>query len=177
MHVKNKNHTKQNVRYGFTLYHIKIAAVYFIHQICNGNTFYIFVYHSVHFLPNTHRFTSRRPIARVGCISKQDTGAKDFSVTFKIRPTVISIGSSANLYPPPFPRNPLIIPALLIVTIILSRYFSEISCQFCNIFKGIYSPLLFSARSTITRKAYLPLVEIHTINSSCPCNKPIMQQC
>ena len=45
-------------------------------------------------------------------------------------------------------------------TMMLSRYLWDISCRSAISFSGMYSPLWCSARSTKTRSAYLPLVEI-----------------
>ena len=41
-----------------------------------------------------------------------------------------------------------------------SRYFWEISCRSATSFNGVKAPVACSARSTMTRSAYLPLVEI-----------------
>ena len=48
---------------------------------------------------------------------------------------------------------------------ICSRYFSEIPCLAAISFTLIHSPLLFNARSSMTRTAYLPLVEIFILSS------------
>ena len=48
---------------------------------------------------------------------------------------------------------------------ICSRYFSEIPCMAAISFTLIHSPLLFNARSSMTRTAYLPLVEIFILSS------------
>ena len=44
--------------------------------------------------------------------------------------------------------------------LICSRYFSEIPWRSAICFTLIYSPVLLTAKSSITRTAYLPLVEI-----------------
>ena len=48
----------------------------------------------------------------------------------------------------------------------LSRYFSEISCRSAITFSGINPSAGCSARSTMTRSAYRPLVEISMSRSS-----------
>jgi len=49
---------------------------------------------------------------------------------------------------------------------IASAYFSEISCRSAISFSGMYAPLSCSARSIITRSAYLPFVDIFKFRTS-----------
>lgn len=90
----------------------------------------------------------------------QATGARSPSVRRKISPTRYSERSFVSLYPPPFPCTPSRSPFLTRTGSICSRYFSEMLCRFAISFIGTYPVPSQPARSIITRRAYLPLVDI-----------------
>jgi len=89
---------------------------------------------------------------------RHDTGAMGPSVTRRISPTEIVSAGLASLYPPPFPWVPMTKPASFRLGMMVSRYFSDIFCSSAMSLSGVYSTPL-SASVSITRSAYLPLVE------------------
>ncbi len=64
-----------------------------------------------------------------------------------------------SMYPPPFPCTAETRPAFTRFGMIASMYFREMFCRSAISFRGTCLPELFSARSSIMRRAYLPLVD------------------
>ena len=97
--------------------------------------------------------------------ARHATGESVPSISSRISPIVYSSGVRHSLYPPPLPLTPTISLALTRSFTIISRYFLEIFCLAAISLRGMNLSDSFSAISSITRIAYLPLVVIITYSS------------